>query len=327
VTPYKTEGELMKQSKNLLKKIADMPIMEIFKKEKTTTRKTGDILINRTPFIINGEMIKKANTINRNTLNENVLSNTYTEDDFDAVFALLVQKLKINTEILLVHSNNIRNAAGVINFSSENEGYYCLNISSQKYIGKERNDADDIEIGNTICHELSHAKTRENMQEDVLLRLKENKKSWAYWAYRVIDEYRAYKLANELYPQEKDVLKSTEAEIIHVIKHYSCPHTNTGYSDEAYIDSYYDLASAIIAHNIVNPEFPSSTSESFNRFAKTFMEIIVTAALKDNMTYHDYKKVGQELRDSFKLITKDQTPAMQKAVFANFCKNSHMMDI
>lgn len=260
-------------------------------------------------------------------VNNESVKTVYTEGYIQQLFSNISYQLQVKSKVLLTLGESTINACGYINFSTQKEGYYTLNLDFSKYVGKEVNETDDNDICNTMYHELCHVKTRETMPSGVLERLLENRKSLAYWAYRVIDEYRAYKQANDRYPQDKSVLASSEEDVFRAIDYYMKPLKAKGYPDEAFIDAYYDLAAALVVHSILNPEFPVTDNEGYKIFVEAFIGIVMTAAPAENMTYHDYKRVGKKLRDTFKLLLKDRTPAERTYWFQNFCKNSHMIDI
>lgn len=249
----------------------------------------------------------------------------YTEEYLDELFVSIIQKIGVETDVFLIHGEESARANAVINYAYEEEGYYTLTLDSKNFIGKERNDADTTEISNLLSQKLMCAKIRENTA--VIDRLMENSKSWAYWAYNVISEYKAICYAHEHYPMEEERVKNIEKVIKNITLQYYKPNPKEGYEDIHYIESYFNIASAIITHSIINPEFPSPEDEVFAEFVSEFMKIVKTAAPAESMTYHDYKETGLKLRDSFKLLVKNQAPAMRKGMFANFCANAHMADI
>lgn len=165
---------------------------------------------------------------------------------------------------------------------------------------RERNELSDSEwitLKNTIVHELTHAKNRRELTQDTQEKLNDNIHSLPYFAMHLIDEYNAYKTADNRFRQSV----ATEESLIqralkpfwfneHFIK-------ETRLDDNSRYDHFYDDCTAIIIHSIRNIRFPSipETYRGYNDMCKKIIEILSNYNSMMPLSYDKYEEAGGEL--------------------------------
>lgn len=193
----------------------------------------------------------------------------------------------------------------------------------------DANEIDEkqlIYFQNTMFHEFVHADTWLHTPETLKNAFQGNKLTYAYWAYKLLDEYRAYRKANEKYRQDKQYLKEGEEKILSVFEHY-CNRLQFRAQEpapEMFIDSYYDLGSAFIAHKFVNPDFPSINDKHYIQFVDSYLSHLKQASECNLTEYKEYEQLGKQLVKDFKLLFPYVNGMHIGNSFDYFLTNSHM---
>lgn len=213
-----------------------------------------------------------------------------------------------------------------------NDFYYTpknstIIIGIQKYIDSNSIDATEkIYFQNSVLHECIHADTHIHMPIDLKQKFKQNRLSYAYWAFKLLDEYKAYSESNEVYKQDAKFLKNKEEKCIEIMCHYCQKLKPQNTLDYQFVDSYYDFASAFIAHKCVNPNFPTIHDPLYLDFLESYFNHLKQGIESDFQKYNEYEIFAKKLLNDFKLLfhyVKKENPDIRMS-YENFLKNSHM---
>ncbi|MBF8983991.1 hypothetical protein IZY60_10605 [Lutibacter sp. B2] len=172
--------------------------------------------------------------------------------------------------------------------------------------GKKKLLEDEwITLQNTIVHELTHAKNYVKMTQDTRDKLKDNLHSLTYFARQLVDEYSAYKAADDRYKQV--VINSSENSLQRALKPFWFNKQfiqDTGLNAERRYDYFYDDCTAIIIHSIRNKKFPSipETYSGYNATCKKIMEIVQEYNSKMPLDYDQYEEAGKKLWNALLLM-------------------------
>lgn len=207
------------------------------------------------------------------------------------------------------------------------EKKFKIVVGIKDYIdAKEINEKNLVYFQNTMFHEFVHAETWINTTETLMKSFENNKLTYAYWAFKLVDEYKAYSKANEKYKEDKQFLINSEQEILNVFEHYcnKLESSGQGPPPEVFADSYYDLGSAFIAFKFVDPDFPSIKEKNYIQFVDSYLGHLKQASEDNLMEYKDYEQLGKLLLKDFKLLF----PCVKEMHLGNsyeyFLTNSHM---
>lgn len=151
-------------------------------------------------------------------------------------------------------------------------------------------------IRNTIAHELIHCRNHFNLSLDTRVKIRQNLMTINNWARLVLDEYSAYKEANEMYPETVDELNCSEELLFTVFKQmYGRILINV--TDKQMFEAFYDYCSALIVTSVINKEFPTIEVENknYNAACQRFLNVLKEAHLKMPFTFDEYKVLGEEL--------------------------------
>jgi hypothetical protein len=123
-----------------------------------------------------------------------------------------------------------------------------------------------ITLKNTIIHELTHVKNRVELAQDTQKKIKNNIHSLTYFAVQLVDEYNAYKAADDRFKQfrigcEESVLQRA-LQLFWLNEHFI---QVTGLDDKSRYNHFYDNCTAIIVHSI----------RSFHLFLKLIVDIMI----------------------------------------------------
>lgn len=178
------------------------------------------------------------------------------------------------------------------------DGKYYIEVGMKDYENLESlTDKQWNHIYNTITHELIHGRNYYNLSSDTQNKLHSNIRTIAHWARLVLEEYSAYKEANELFPETVDELNCTEEKIFEAFEHmYSIGIFNKPSPQELYI-AFYDYCSALIVHSIVGNEFPRNKEKNrdYNRACNDFIKDLKETYSKMPLNYDEYKVLGEIL--------------------------------
>lgn len=230
-----------------------------------------------------------------------------------------------NRENVLYELSN-KNDAGTA-YGRPVDKQYKIIVGIKEYI--DANEIDEKQIlyfQNTMFHEFVHANTWLNTPETLKSAFEGNKLTFAYWAFKLLDEYRAYDEANKRYREDKKYLKNGEKELLNVFEHYCNRLQSRGQepAPELFADSYYDLASAFIAHKFVNPDFPSISDKHYIQFVDSYLSHLKQARESNLLEYKEYEQLGKQLVKDFKLLFPYVSRVHRDKSFDYFLINAHM---
>ncbi|OMF18530.1 hypothetical protein BK133_30395 [Paenibacillus sp. FSL H8-0548] len=153
-----------------------------------------------------------------------------------------------------------------------------------------------------------------------------NELTYAYWAFKVLDEVKAYDEANKKYKQDKKFLKTDENGILKVFEHYCNELRFSGAKppEAVFANNYYDLASAFIAHKFVNPDFPSINNKNYLKFVESYLGHLNKASAANLLEYKDYEELGKQLIKDFELLFIYVKGWHPNNSYKYFLLNSHM---
>ncbi|MCY6958429.1 hypothetical protein [Clostridium brassicae] len=151
-------------------------------------------------------------------------------------------------------------------------------------------------IRNTIVHELIHCRNYFSLSVDTRVKISQNLRTINHWARMLLDEYSAYKEANEIYPETVDELNCSEGKLFTAFKRMYAGILIKA-TDEQFFEAFYDNCSALITISIVNKEFPTIKVENrnYNRACESFLNALKEAYLKMPLNFDEYKVLGEEL--------------------------------
>lgn len=163
---------------------------------------------------------------------------------------------------------------------------------------KDLSESQWITIKNTIMHELQHMKNHVELKKSTVNKLVENKYSLAYYAFYLVDEYSAYKTADDKF--KVNTSGSKEEKLQKAFKQLWAEEglfERYGYSDKERFGQIYDIVTAIIVHGIRNEEFPSipEAYQGYNDMCKKIKEIVIKYSSLMPLDYNHYEVAGQEL--------------------------------
>lgn len=155
-----------------------------------------------------------------------------------------------------------------------------------------------ITLKNTIVHELTHVKNRLEMTQDTREKLNNNMYSLAHFAMMLVDEYNAYKTADDRFKQFS--MGSEESELQITLQLFW---DNKRFKQVNKLDAnrrfnhLYDACTAIIVHSIRNRKFPSISEmySGYNNMCVRIMEVLGLYNSRMPLDYATYEEVGKEL--------------------------------
>lgn len=204
---------------------------------------------------------------------------------------------------------------------------YQIIVGIKDYIDANAIDEKQlVYFQNTMFHEFVHADTWLHTSETLKSAFEGNKLTYAYWAFKLLDEYRAYGEANEKYKEDKQFLKKGEKEVLIAFEHYCNMLQFPGQkpAPEVFADNYYDLGSAFIAHKFVNPDFPSIREKHYIQFVDSYLEHLKQASKSNLLEYKKYEQLGKQLVKDFKLLFPCVKGMHMNNSYDYFLINSHM---
>ena len=140
------------------------------------------------------------------------------------------------------------------------ENSFLIYISPSAINNLDINNSQQMNsFKNTIYHELVHAQTFFSQNSELKNMRKSTDCSFSKWAFKIVDDYKAYHLSNVYYPETPDSLKSKQGYNIRVYAHY-CNRLNPGPSAFEYFDSFYDLATSFMLKNLLTLLFHTITT-------------------------------------------------------------------
>lgn len=230
-----------------------------------------------------------------------------------------------NRENVLYELSN-KNDAGTA-YGRPVDKQYKIIVGIKDYI--DANEIDEKQIvyfQNTMFHEFVHANTWLNTPETLKSAFEGNKLTFAYWAFKLVDEYRAYGEANEKYRQDKQYLKKGEKDVVKAFEHYCNKLQFRGQkpAPEVFTDIYYDLASAFIAHKFVNPDFPSISEKHYIQFVDSYLSHLKQASESNLLEYKEYEQLGKQLVKDFELLFPCVKGMHSGNSYHYFLNNAHM---
>ncbi|RUS44923.1 hypothetical protein [Cohnella sp. AR92] len=161
----------------------------------------------------------------------------------------------------------------------------------------ELSESEWITLKNTIVHELRHVKNREELTQDTREKIYNNRFSLPYFAMQLIDEYDAYKSADEKYSQAS--IGSTESELQRAMKQWLNKQLImlSGFNDITRYNHFYDNCTAIIVHSIRNINFPSipETYSGYNEMCRKIIDIMHEYYSEMPLSYDKYEEAGRRL--------------------------------
>lgn len=183
---------------------------------------------------------------------------------------------------------------------------------------KELASGDWITLKNTILHELTHVKNKIEMTQDTLKKLNEKDLSLACFAMKLIDEYVAYRTADERF--EQLIIGSKENEVQRALKPFWSNKyfiQNSGLNGAERYDQLYDIFTAIIVHSTRNANFPSIPEDynGYNEMCKRVITIVDKYSIEMPLDYEKYEEAGKELWDALLII-------VPKHLVGNFKRNT-----
>jgi hypothetical protein len=212
-------------------------------------------------------------------------------------------------------------------YGRETNGKFSIVIGIKDYvIGNTIDQKYMVYYKNTLYHEFVHAESWLNRPEALKDSFNNNKLTYAYWAFKLLDEYRAYGKSNEKYKQDMQFIKSTEIDLVNSFEHYCnfLRFPNGSPTDEVFVDLYYDLGAAFINHNFVNPEFPTIKDKNYVKFVEAYLEHLKQASEGNLSEYKEYEKLGNQLIKDFSILFSVVQRKNAGSSYKYFLLNSHM---
>lgn len=212
-------------------------------------------------------------------------------------------------------------------YGIEINNQFSIVVGIKNYI--DANEIDEVHMvyfKNTIFHEFVHAESWLNKSQSLKDSFELNKLTYAYWAYKLVDEYMAYSRANEMYKQDQQFLKKSEGEVISAFEHYcnELKFRNGRPSDQMFADIYYDLGAAFIAHRFVNSDFSTISDKNYTQFVEMYLDHLKQASENNLNEYKEYEELGRQLIEDFKLLFPFAQKRHLNSSFKYFIANSHM---
>lgn len=162
----------------------------------------------------------------------------------------------------------------------------------------EHSEEKWITLKNTIVHELKHAKNNKELTPDTQEKKNVNLRSLTHLAIQLVDEYNAYKTADDRFKQVN--LDSTEKNLQRALQ---LIWINKDFIKMTQLDAnsryihFYDLCTAIIVHSLRNVKFPSidETYSGYNDMCKKIIGILEEYNSKMPLDYAKYEEAGEKL--------------------------------
>ncbi|MGG3278979.1 hypothetical protein [Paenibacillus solani] len=156
-------------------------------------------------------------------------------------------------------------------------------------------DSEWITLKNTIVHELTHIKNRVQMNKDTHEKITARIHSLPYFAMQLIDEYSAYKAADDRFKQVK--LMSDEIDVQNALRAFWFAKNVARLRAETRYSYYYNNITAVIVHSLRNKNFPSipETYAGYNNMCRDLMGILSKYNSKMPLNYDEYERAGKEL--------------------------------
>ncbi|MGG4106723.1 hypothetical protein AAXB25_22755 [Paenibacillus lautus] len=160
---------------------------------------------------------------------------------------------------------------------------------------KDLLDSEWITLKNTIVHELTHIKNRVQMSKDTQEKIKASIRSLPHFAMNLIDEYSAYKAADDKFKQFK--MMSEEIDVQKAHGSFWLGKNVTRLSAETRYSYYYDNCTAVIVHSFRNKNFPSIPEmyAGYNNMCRDLVGILSEYNSKMPLNYDEYERAGKEI--------------------------------
>lgn len=156
-------------------------------------------------------------------------------------------------------------------------------------------DSEWITLKNTIVHELTHVKNRVQMSNDTREKISASIHSLAHFAMLLIDEYSAYKTADDQFKQVR--IMSKEIDIQNAHRSFWLGKNVARLSAKVRYAHYYNNCTAVIIHSLRNKNFPSIPEmyPGYNNMCRDLMCVLSEYNSRMPLNYDEYERAGIEL--------------------------------
>lgn len=156
-------------------------------------------------------------------------------------------------------------------------------------------ESEWITLKNTILHELTHVKNRVEMSKGTREKLNDSIHSLPFFAMNLIDEYSAYKAADDKFKQVRVMSEEIDVQKAHRTFWFS--KNVTRLSAETRYSAYYNNCTAVIVHSFRTKNFPSIPElyPGYNDMCRDLMGILSKYNSKMPLNYDEYERAGKEL--------------------------------